>query len=155
MEICDLLENWARWLRSRAGADTCDSVEGGYRRPYRPDDCPTGFGDWSPSPPAHYNNPVNLHQALAVERVMPRVPDRHRRALRLFYVKREAPKRVCQRLGLRLVEWEGFLGYAHAMVKNLLTLAENKCMLPRRTLIPLPSDDMRASTARTAMAKAA
>lgn len=86
---------------------------------------------------------------------MPFIPDKNRKALRLHYVDRRAPRQICQRLALRFIEWDDFLLSLQNIVKNRLRMELNGSMVAQRPLMPLSSDDIRASTARLPMAKAA
>ena len=126
-EISCLLTNWARWLHSgRGGGGTCFSIEGRYRRKTRADDTPTGWGDWLSTPPGHVLPPIDELAALRVERTMRHLPVKHRKALTLHFLHRVPERRICQRLGLRYVDWDGFLHDAMNMVENLLTKQDGR-----------------------------
>lgn len=120
MDVESLLLNWGRWCRTAPISGHCASIEHRYRGKVRPDDTPTGWGDWNAAPPLPPLPAVDSHAALRVERLMRHLPDGHRKALRLHYVSRMPIKLACLRLVIRRDMWGRFLGDAQRMVANLL-----------------------------------
>ncbi len=122
LEIVPMLENWGRWARGRPTQGHCSSIEYRFNWKKRPDDTPTGWGDW------HWTDkdailrpqPIDDRLALTVERVMRWIPEGHRKALFLFYVARFPYRICCKRLHLGYDRWERFLFDAQLMVSNRL-----------------------------------
>ena len=110
------LENWGRWVRVRQAQGHCASIEYRYRSKLRPDETPTGWGDWREAPPVPPLPPVDTLQALEIERCMRHLPDGHRKALKLAYVYRMPSKLICLRLALNKLDYDRFMGDARAMV---------------------------------------
>jgi len=119
------LENWARWVRVRQTQGHCASIEYRYRSKLRPDETPTGWGDWLTASPIPPLPPVDTLQALTVERVMRFIPEGHRKALFLFYVVRSPYRICCKRLHLGYDRWERFIQDARGMVANVLAQKQN------------------------------
>jgi DNA-directed RNA polymerase specialized sigma24 family protein len=110
-----LLKNWGAWLRSGTTAKGhCFSIEGRYRSPQ----C------WYPAQPREPE--ANVHDAFEIERVMPNVLPKHRRALKFHYVFRMEPRLACKRLAIRYAAWDSFLNDARTMVVINLTLRESR-----------------------------
>ena len=119
-DICERLREWGRWVRVRQHQGHCLSIEHRYRRHARPDDTPTGFEDWSSTPPTQTLPAVDAQAALEVEKVMRWIEPKHRRALKLHYVMRMGDKMICRRLVIRFADFDSFLSDAQQMVMNRL-----------------------------------
>lgn len=125
-DIHAMLENWSRWVRVRQVQGHCFSIEHRYLPRFRPDNTPTGWGDWLSTPPLPPLPLIDTQQALAVERVMRHIPAGHRSALRLHYVARLPYRLACKRLHIRYDMWGKFLADAQRMVENRLGLDKSK-----------------------------
>ena len=110
-----LLENWGRWLRSNPVVrQHCYSIEGRYRSPQ----C------WYPPEPREPD--ADPHAAMRVERAMPYLPGRSRRALELRYVRRLPLSIVAKRIAIHVGDIDEFMERAKLILKNILTLREKK-----------------------------
>lgn len=118
-----MLQNWARYVRGRKVQGHCASIEHRFNWKKRPDDTPTGWGDWhwSDKNRIAYEAPVDALQAIEVERTMRHLPDGHRKALRLAYVDRMPRKMVCLRLVIAYRDYDRYLDDARCMVSALWT----------------------------------
>jgi hypothetical protein len=123
VDVVAELENWGRWVRGgHGGISQCESIEGNYRRRRVPGETDYGWGDYlTEPPPADPPPPIDVLQALAVERTMRFLPRPHRIALKLKYVRKLSPDRICGRLAIPYDMWEVFLLHAQLLVKNRLT----------------------------------
>lgn len=128
--IDEALRNWARWVRVRPAQGRCASIEHRYRLRFRPDNAPTGWGDWSPSVPAQRPpEPIDSIAALAVERCMRAIPEQHRDAIILAYVYQCSAGYAARLLNIRYEDLDRFLDDACAMLKNILQFNKKVCML--------------------------
>lgn len=120
------LVNWGRWCRSRKHVGKVDSLEGRYRAPRGAE------FEWETAtpPPTPLASPDDL-DGLAIELVWRMIPEKHRKALRLFYVFRADAKFCCQRLHIKRVAWGHFIGHARQMTANLLLTTRK-----RQSIIP-------------------
>ena len=136
------LQNWGRWVRTRPVQGHCASIEHRYRSKLRPDETPTGWGDWLTASPMPPMPPIDELSALAVERVMRHVPKGHRAALKLHYVLRMPYKLACKRLHLGYDRWERFVYDAQLMVANRLHQQEKKSICLQTIRLPVQTETL-------------
>ena len=113
-QIHEDLESWGRWSRERRTRMACGSAEGRYL-PRRPQ------GEvWEYEPPrASLPQVPNLYN-LAVDRAVLRLPERHRKAVKMFYVERRDPRALCRALALRWAAFPELMATCRDMVLNLM-----------------------------------
>ena len=140
MDIDALLTNWGRWARMRMRQGHCASIEWRYRMRWRPDNAPTGWGDWSGVPAAPPLPPLDAIAALAVERVMRDVPSEHREALALHYVYRTDARFACRALAVRYADWERFLDDARSMCANRLRRQDKRRIVRENSSPPVATE---------------
>ena len=102
------LVNWGNWARVKPHYHHCASIEHRYRSPqcwYPPE----------PRPPE-----PDLFDALAVERTMRHLPQKHRESLFLRYVCRLSPEAVRRKMRVPLEDMWLLLDAARVMVINRL-----------------------------------
>ena len=121
MDIVARLTNWGNWARSKLHYGACHSIEHRYQSPQ----C------WHPVEPRII---VYEHDALAVERQMRFIPDKHRKALKYKYVQRMTDKQCWQRLILRPDKWGSFLLDAQHMVENRLVTLDKRELKAYKTV---------------------
>lgn len=119
--IEDMLQNWGRWARLRQTQGHCASIEWRYRSKMRPDETPTGWGDWLTSSPLPPMPALDSLQALAVEGCMRHMPDGHRKALKLRYVLQMPRRMICLRLSVNKLDYDRYMNDARAMIGALFT----------------------------------
>lgn len=113
-EIHERLENWRRWSRStgRGGSGMLPMFEG-YRNSY-----------WEPARPA--SAPVDVLDAVEIQKVMPHIPERQRWALVWCYIWPSVPvPRVCLHLGVSKAGLQDLITTGRTMVNNRLTRVEH------------------------------
>lgn len=72
----DWLTNWGRWAADRYRSQHCASMEHRYRRKSRPDELPTGWGDWLTAPPAAAPRPgIDVLAAIEVQKILARMAE--------------------------------------------------------------------------------
>jgi len=112
------LEDWGRWSREKRSRLACGSAEGRYL-PRRPQ------GEvWEYEPPRASLPQVPNLQNLAVDRAVLRLPEQHRKAVKMFYVERRDPRAICRVLVLRWAAFPEFINTCRAMVLNLMRKAQ-------------------------------
>lgn len=84
-DIKSVLENWARWARDRYHKQHCASIEHRYARKTRPDETLTGWGDWETSSPEAIAPPLDILQAVEVQKVIGRLGFQYAWALTFGY----------------------------------------------------------------------
>jgi hypothetical protein len=105
------LERWGAADRGGAGAGTCSSAEGDYD---------SGAGGRENKRPIIALPPNPIYPRIT--RAVWHMPMQQGETVRLFYVKRRSPMKICEIMVLR---WEGFPAWMFAcrsMVLNLLRL---------------------------------
>lgn len=108
--IHDRLINWARWCQSGAGRGKVLPMFQGYRDNY-----------WEI--PAAKASPINVPDAVMVQKTMAHVPEKHRLSVQWCYVYRNSPMRVCQALGVSRDGLMRLINDGRDMVKNRLCVA--------------------------------
>ena len=108
-DIHDRLLNWAKWARG-AGARNVHPMFRQYRNDY-----------WEPAPAASYADTVD---ALAVQKTMKDVPEKHRLAVQWYYIARSNPQRMCRELGVTKAALADLVIDGRNMVKNRLKVVE-------------------------------
>lgn len=116
-EIDAKLVNWARWCRTGGGGSQVLPMFRGYRDNYF-------------ELPGAAMEPINVPQAVEVQKVMARVPEKNRIAVQWCYIIKSNPVRIARGLavsreGLLLLITDG-----RDMVKNRLTVDKPMCILP-------------------------
>lgn len=114
--IHDRLINWARWVRPRGGVGDVLPMFVGYR--------PNGYHE------VQARVPVDSLDGLRIERLVVRLPDKHRTVLQWFYVRPYIPvRKVRQALGLTFDDLHELIHDARSMLKNT-DGPEKACALP-------------------------
>lgn len=110
-EIHTELDRFGRWNRERYEAGTCASMEKLYYR-----------GGRDATPPATAAKPTDpLLLALdSVVRHMTMSVPQHGHTLKLYYVKRKDPERICHVMVIRYEDFPKWMFDCRAMVVNLL-----------------------------------
>lgn len=108
-DIHDRLLNWAKWAKG-SGARNVHPMFRQYRNDY-----------WEPAPAASYADTVD---ALAVQKTMKDVPERHRLAVQWYYIARSNPQRMCRELGVTKAALADLVINGRNMVKNRLKVVE-------------------------------
>lgn len=116
MDIEHELHNWARWVRNRRVQGHCRSFEGRYRSPRGAE------VEWEKAAPLVPLPAADALAAARVEACMHLLPDRSRKALKYVYLDHSEAYWCCRKLGVRYVDWPGFLDHARTMLGNLLTV---------------------------------
>lgn len=97
------LQRWGAWNSERYRANSCYSVESRYR-----EQTPTATG-----------KPVDP-KMIAIERAVLALPADHRDTVRMFYVQRMTPHRICKQFTLRWTGFPAWMFACRAMVLNIL-----------------------------------
>lgn len=108
-DIHDRLLNWAKWAKG-SGARSVHPMFRQYRNDY-----------WEPTPAASYADTID---ALAVQKTMKDVPEKHRLAVQWFYIARSNPQRMCRELGVTKAALADLVIDGRNMVKNRLKVVE-------------------------------
>lgn len=108
-EIHDRLLNWAKWANG-SGARNVHPMFRQYRNDY-----------WEPTPAASYADTID---ALAVQKTMKDVPEKHRLAVQWYYIARSNPQRMCRELGVTKAALADLVIDGRNMVKNRLKVVE-------------------------------
>lgn len=104
-EIHARLVNWARWA-SPGHRGSVHPMFRGYR-PYL-----------YPEPAS--SSPINTLDAAQVQKIMCRVPERHRIAVQWYYIINGSPARICRAMGVNPAGLAQMVVEARTMVRNLL-----------------------------------
>lgn len=114
MELDGILEQWARYVRTRRpGPSTCASAE----KFYRIDERSHRYPHLRATPQV-----LESHRALMneVDRAVRSLPEVERELLKAHYVERSDPRRTCRRLVIHKSHYGSRLHVARCMVRNVL-----------------------------------
>lgn len=104
-----IFRNWARWVRDRGyRKQHCYSIEGRYRSPQH----------WNPPEPRPPE--VDIFQALKVEKIVIRLPNKYKVLLVGHFVKLSNPMSICRKIAIRFNDYDATLQMAKIMVRNNL-----------------------------------
>lgn len=102
------LEAWSRWVKVRPHGWQIQPM---FRN------CRSNWRQWHQP---ILKDPVNIPEALEIERVVSLLPDKHRTALRWCYVTCSDPARMARHLGVSGQGLADLVSEARTMVKNRL-----------------------------------
>lgn len=113
VEIHNLLMAWATWAQARHHNQTCGSAEKYYQAPWR---------QWVPLSEINLQAGDKLpdHIAMSIERAVTGIPERNRKVIRLWYVKRSRPGFIRAAAGCPFAELPQFINDSRRMVRNRL-----------------------------------
>ena len=101
------LERWGEWNRERRQIGHCRSVEHRYE---------TGGRQVKPPQISLPINPRNQQ----IDRAVYRLPEQHRESVRLYYVIRWEPRRICKAMAIHRTAFPRWMFDCRAMVLNIL-----------------------------------
>lgn len=109
LDIHDRLINWAKWARGSSFRNVHPMF-----RQYRND-----YWEAAPTP-----SPADTIDALAIQKTMKDIPEKHRMAVQWFYIVRSNPQRMCRELGVTKAALAELVIDGRAMVRNRLRANE-------------------------------
>lgn len=117
--------NWLRWCYEgvREPDDTCGSAEGRWKPPQT----------WEPDPlERHLIDPVDVWDALDVQRAFYGLPELQRRTIKFLHFKKWKRKWVAQKLGCCEADLSEKLHIAKRMLKNRLDRLDSRAHHSRK-----------------------
>jgi len=145
------LDNWTRWCAGRglyhraapvslagevmSSEGRALSLEGNYRCESRPDDTPTGWGDWLSSAPVQPRPAIDIPDAVLVNRAYVRLATltaRQARIIRIMTFKAHwRPQWQAQKLGIHYLELPSAYYRARLMLAHQLEILDKQAHYAR------------------------